>query len=521
MAQTETKVVKDKDVTIVRSSDTRQIILPQGMALKEAAKWLEKKDKEEEKEVQLNIELNCFPLDGAVAFRKALTEIYGFVSNVDTPGWFGPEPPTFINVPVSINESLSVPWGRVKIPGIDGYLETSMRGAPTPKFVLAGLVKQRDMFKIEELTAKISEILATDSIYKGKAIMLDLEWLRENKRFNPTGNAPQFTIEVDKIRPEELIFPANVEEDIQLGLFTPIEQTQHCRDHQIPLKRGVLLAGDYGTGKTLTAYVTAKKAVENGWTFIYLKNVLDLAQGFRFAAQYAPAVIFAEDVDRVAGVSAADERSEEIDAVLNSFDGVESKRLELITVLTTNHLDRLTQAILRPGRCDLLVQVTRPDAAAAIRLVKLYGRDLIAADAKYDIIGAALNNHLPAEIREAVERAKLAAVSRMARSGQLQPGGSIAGHVTEIDLLAAIRAMNNQHKLLEVKEVDKRGVAEKCADILGNSIGKAVAEGVDRNTATVVSLLSKGFGHNPQELELASNVVGGSNDENDEDDDEN
>jgi SpoVK/Ycf46/Vps4 family AAA+-type ATPase len=68
--------------------------------------------------------------------------------------------------------------------------------------------------------------------------------------------------------------------------------------HKVPLKRGVLLEGPYGTGKTLTAFVTAKKCVENGWTFIMLDRVAALKEALTFARMYAPAVVFAEDIDR-------------------------------------------------------------------------------------------------------------------------------------------------------------------------------------------------------------------------------
>lgn len=476
----------EKDVDVLSSKDVKQITIPAGMDYDDAAEWLRKKKREGEKEVAIHHEIDCFPLDGAVALREALNEIYGFVKNIDTPGFWGDTPPVMIGVPVSEKEVKQVPWGRVAIPGISGYLQTNLNASPHPKFLIQGQTKQRHLEQINEIVALTKKKLETHSIYKGKAIRLDLSWMRERRPFDPTSHAPKFSIPTSKVKSEELVFPATVQNDIDLGLFTPIEHAEQCRSHKIPLKRGVLLAGDYGTGKTLTAYVTAKKAVDNGWTFIYLSSVLDLAQGFRFAAQYAPAVIFAEDVDRIVG---QDERTEEIDQVLNAFDGVDTKNVELITVLTTNHLDKLTQAILRPGRCDTLVLVTRPDAEAAARLVKLYGRGLISDKADYDRIGAALANHLPAEIREAVERAKLAAVRRLSVAGKLPPGATIRGHVMEDDVISAQQAMVNQHKLLQPKDKDKRSLIEKAADLLGQRVAGAVAMGVDKKAAIMLNLL--------------------------------
>ena len=480
-----------KDVRIIRSKETKKIIIPQDMKLRDVADWALKMDKEDERVVAVRFEFDCFPLDGAVAFRNALDSIYGFVQGATIPGnWFMPDkPPMMIGVPIGQNEVRQVPWGRVHIPGVDGWLQTGLDVRANPKFVLHGEIKQRHRDEIDGIAAQIKENLKTNSIYKGKAIRIDLSWMETpetREEFSPTIHAPQFSIPVDKVNEAELIFPADVQNDIELGLFEPIEHSDFCRRSQIPLKRGVMLAGEPGVGKSLTAYVTAKKAVRNGWTFIYLSRAADLKHGFAMASQYQPAVLFVEDLDRVVS---GDDRTEEIDAVLNAFDGVESKAAEVITVLTTNNLDAIPPVALRQGRCDTLVKVTRPDAEAAASLVRLYGRGLMSTQTNYRVIGEALAGHIPAEIREAVERAKLATIRRLCRRGDM-PVDGIKGHVTEQDVLDAVRAMEAQHKLLEPKKKDGRGIIEKMADILGHRIGEAVKHS-PRGTAVALGTLQQ------------------------------
>lgn len=362
----EEKKEKVKDVTVHRDPAIKMIVVPDGMPLKEAISWLTKKDQEEDKVVALNYTLDAFPLDGAMAFRNALNEIYGFVQGVAIPGFFRDNPPQMISIPVSSTEKIDVPWGRVKVPGISGHMNTGFDcSTGQPKFTVYAEVKQRHTAEVNKIMARTEELLKSDSIYKGKAIRLDLSWMRHPnpaEYFNPVSHAPTFSIPIEKVVESELVFPEDVENDIQIGLFTPIEHADSCRQHGIPGKRGILLAGDPGTGKTLTAYVTAKKAVRNGFTFIYLTSALDLANGFKFARQYAPAVIFVEDIDRIV----SGPRTPEIDAILNSFDGVDTKAGEIITVLTTNFLNNIDQTMLRPGRCDTLVKLTRPDREAAV-----------------------------------------------------------------------------------------------------------------------------------------------------------
>src|SRR5690606_2604313 len=89
-----------KDVKVARSPGVKQITLPENMSYQEGAAWLIRKDEEEDKEVAIHHEIDCFPLDGCVAFRDALEEIYGFVASIDTPGgWFSPDqPPKMIGI---------------------------------------------------------------------------------------------------------------------------------------------------------------------------------------------------------------------------------------------------------------------------------------------------------------------------------------------------------------------------------------------------------------------------------------
>lgn len=457
------EVKTSADITVKRDRTVKKIdiILPEDMNLKAAIEWLKKKDADDEKAVNVLHELDCFPLDGAVAFFDSLAEIYGFVEKADTPGMWRDNPPVLIGVPTGPKDSKQVPWGRVQIPNIEGFLNTGYNANPFPKFVISGTVKQRHLPEIQAIVEKTKDQLRRHSIYKGKAVELDLEWLRDKDDFDPIGHAPKFTIPLEGVSEEQLIFPDQVAHDIRTGLFTPLDHPNFCKRMGIPVKRGVLMFGPYGCGKSMTAWVCATKCVAQGRTFIYLKSVLDLAMAFQFARQYAPAMIFAEDLDTVI----SDQQSKEMVELRNAFDGVVSKTSDIITVLTTNHLDKLDPSLLRPGRCDLLVHVSRPDAKAAIRLVQQYGCGLLADDVNYEVIGEALDGHLPAEIREAVERSKMACIARQCLQGKVdEDTATVKGMVTHEDILNAVRALDLQHQLLLPKPKDERGVIEKIVD---------------------------------------------------------
>lgn len=450
--------------TTVRHSGS-EIILPVingvKMSYDEAIHWLLKRKEEDETEVKVYHEIKASPLDGAVALQKAIAETYGWSNGVPTPGFFGSNPPHMIAVQTSPTEKTNVPWGRIEIPGIDGYIETSMKPCDAnPIFLVTGKVKKKHAENVKDLMAKVQEVVRNQSIYKGKAVKLSFAWYRQDYdefAYDITEDCPQF-MNLSGTSDTDLIFGKSVQDALDIGLFTPIEQAEACRENGIPLKRGVLLYGPYGTGKTMTAYVSALKAVRNDWTFIYLDSVEDLREGLKFAAQYAPAVVFAEDIDRLIH----GKRSMEMDEVLNILDGIDTKGGEIITVLTTNHIENINPAMLRPGRLDTLVEVSPPDAKAAEKLVTLYGRGLLAEDVDLSKVGKTLAGNIPAFIREVTERAKIAAV---ARTGSKE----IKGLVTEKDLLAAANAMEIHANMLKPKEDDFKDTTSILVEFGGDA----------------------------------------------------
>lgn len=453
-----------KDVRVINEGS--QIVLPVGMTKRVGAEWLVIMDKEDERVVSLNHEIACYPIEGAYALYRALKQKYGFVSLRDTPTFFGPEPPAMIGFDISLTEHVQAPWGRIAIPGIDGYLETGAELKPSGemRFVLNGQVKRRDEQEANDLVELVREFATRRSIYRGKAIRV--KFPRDKKDFD-FQYVPDF-IDTSKVNPAELVFPRDVRELVDVTLFSPIEKTQLCRLTKVPLKRGILLEGPYGVGKTLTAYVTAKKCEDNGWTFMYLDKTADLKQAIMLARNYQPCVIFAEDIDRAMEGKA---RDQEMDSILNTIDGIDSKSSEIIVVLTTNHVDQINRAMLRPGRLDAVIPVRAPDAAAAAVLVRNYARGLLkATDEELVPVGRALDGLIPAVIREVVERAKLAAIVR------LDSGATTLDLVPE-DLLKASASMQAQLGLMSQPIPDTREPIEKAADTLASAI--RLANGIE------------------------------------------
>lgn len=462
------KTTKNTHVAVSHSSKTKQIMLPEDMDLREAITHLERRMEEDERVVAVYEIIDAFPLDGAHALTMSLSDTFGWTGLIPTPGFFGSKPPAMVGVHVAHDEVVQVPWGRIRVPGVDGYVQTTVhvdKKTGQPRFAITGEVRRKHEKKIAEIAERAREYVRDHSIYAGKAIRVNFERIGNPEDASPTDFNPQF-LDVSGVKIDELVFSDDVKAAVDINLFTPITATEECRRNGIPLKRGVLLAGQYGTGKTLTAYCAANLAEKNGWTFLYLEKVDQLPMAIQFANLYGPCVIFAEDIDEIMGTQ---DRNDKVNGVLNTIDGLDSKSSEVIVVLTTNHVENVNIAMLRPGRLDAVIHVLPPDAAAVEKLIKMYARGLLAEDVDLQRVGDVLQGRIPAVIREVVERSKLAAIARGGhKDGRLVIEGA--------DLEAAAFAMDNHLRLLEPKVEDTRSDVEKAAHVLGTIVTGGTVE---------------------------------------------
>lgn len=380
---------------------TDRIILPNHMTHDEALTRISA-DKElqtySEKEVTIEEVIHRFPFEAAYALSKATKELHGATIGHDIPLPDGSVIRNkLIGVPISATESVQVPWGPFHLPDIEGGFETQQleeNGMIVMKLVAR--VKRKYQEKVKRLADRTRELAETESIYRGKAVMVQFRDKEGELDIVP----PAF---MDLSGDHTVIFSEEVMREIKVNILVPIKHAELAKKLKIPTKRGALLYGTYGSGKTLTARWMAKESTSAGRTFIYVKNAAELGDALRFASLYGPAMIFAEDIDRVMfGL-----RTEEMDTVLNTVDGVDSKNFDILTVLTTNNLNMIHPAFLREGRMDTIIEIDRPDLQATEALIRHFGGNLITSEERLNRLASQLQERSPAFIREVVERSKL------------------------------------------------------------------------------------------------------------------
>lgn len=159
------------------------------------------------------------------------------------------------------------------------------------------------------------------------------------------------------------------------------------------IPKGILLVGPPGTGKTLLAKAVAGEAKVpffsiSGSDFVEMfvgvgaSRVRDL---FAEAKKNSPCIVFIDEIDAVArrrgsGLGGGhDEREQTLNQMLVEMDGFNVNE-GIIVMAATNRVDILDPAILRPGRFDRKIAVTRPDVRGREDILKVHTRNKKLAD---------------------------------------------------------------------------------------------------------------------------------------------
>lgn len=149
--------------------------------------------------------------------------------------------------------------------------------------------------------------------------------------------------------------------------------------HCIPYRTGICLYGPPGTGKT--SLVRAICGI-NGYDLyvLNLNAMTDRGLVAAFDKIDKNAVILIEDIDSFSStnkrVSNKDKKENDgqsltLSGVLNAVDGITASNGRIL-IITTNHLETLDSALVRPGRIDLLINLNFMDESMAKEALKRF-----------------------------------------------------------------------------------------------------------------------------------------------------
>jgi AAA+ superfamily predicted ATPase len=219
-----------------------------------------------------------------------------------------------------------------------------------------------------KLIADLRRSMRERTIYRGRVLSLSV-----NQR-----NALDVNFHtLPEIGTDDIILPKGLLDRIERQTVRFTANAEKLKAAGRHLKRGLLLHGSPGTGKTLTAMYLASRMPDRTVLLLTGSGIGLLGYACHMARALQPSTIVLEDVDLI-----AEERTREgkcgalLFELLNEMDGLSSDA-DVLFLLTTNRPDILEPALAaRPGRIDLAIEVPLPDADCRRRLFELYSRGL-------------------------------------------------------------------------------------------------------------------------------------------------
>jgi DNA polymerase III delta prime subunit len=231
---------------------------------------------------------------------------------------------------------------------------------------------------------------------------------------------------------DDLILPESLLERIERHTVEFSRHAEELKETGRSLKRGVLLYGPPGVGKTLTVeYLSASMPgrtvlLTAGIGFGMLEPVVQLARVL------APSMVVLEDIDLIAegrGMPMG-HAGPLLFQLLNEMDGLQ-RDVDVIFVLTTNRPDVLEPALAaRPGRVDLAVELPLPDTQARRSLLDLYARGLDLVDVDLDMLAERIAGATPAYVKELLRKA--AVIAAIDGNGTTVTAAHMAAALTEL-----------------------------------------------------------------------------------------
>ena len=275
--------------------------------------------------------------------------------------------------------------------------------------------------------AELNAIMLRINVYRGHVISLG------SAQFHPGPQTPIAFHVLPRIGREDVILPEGVLERVERHTIVFAERAERLLAAGRSLKRGLLLYGAPGTGKTLTVMYLSTRMP--GRTVILTTGLGMglLHPALQLARVLAPSMVVLEDVDLI-----AEERGRAFSPagpllfeLLNEMDGLRDDS-DVIFVLTTNRPDILEPALAaRPGRIDLAVELPLPDDEARRRLLDLYAQGLELRDVDLDKVVARTAGATPAYIKELLRKAAVLAATE--ESGVVVTGANLESAMEELD----------------------------------------------------------------------------------------
>ena len=354
-------------------------VIPKTKKLRTAAREIAEYADAEESDTDLtHLVSNKHFYPACYALSRVLANHYGVDYAKPKPGFFGATNPIDITFPLSATETATVTLGEFTLNGMT--VNTRPENDRLRIFITCA---NSDKAAAMELFALVDDYA---DCWAGQTLVFDGHANKGPR--TPKIVDPNLT--VDDIA-------LNGSEEAALRMF--LNQIEHhdilANEHDIPFKRGVLLYGPWGTGKTLAAAVSMASCRRAGITVIQERTWTNLEDTMQLARLMQPCMVFCEDIDLVSNRS-----------LTNILDDATLKSCAVSLVVTTNNPERLDPALTRTGRLDISIGFELPDRETRAKILAINN-----APFYNDDIAKATLGFTGSDLAEVAKRATINAVA--------------------------------------------------------------------------------------------------------------
>ena len=173
---------------------------------------------------------------------------------------------------------------------------------------------------------------------------------------------------------DDLFLPETIKGEIRGLVENFLASKDFYNESKIPWKRGILLYGKPGNGKTSIIRTIISHYNFKPVTIVPEANNESVREAFTYAEEQSPSLLYFEDLDSLL------EKNVDTSSFLNLMDGISAKN-GLLVIATANDVKKLKTNITdRPSRFDRKFEIPLPNAEMAYIYLKRWFGNLISAN---------------------------------------------------------------------------------------------------------------------------------------------